>query len=985
MAFMFHSTNNVRCKNKSAKKKLLRAELLEPRMLLSAATSLQSMLASSAANFSSTASYATHVSTVSQTLSSIRVAPATAYLYTGLKQRFTATCLDQLGNPMAVQPANYFWSATGGTITTDGLLTAPAAGGSITVRAIYAGIQGSASALIIAPPTVAKAAAASATSISGTTVQLSVLGASAIGETSLKYTWSSTTLPAGAAAPTFSKNGVNAAKNTTATFHHAGTYVLTATITDVGNHFITSSVTVVVKQTMSSIGVSPLTANLPLNAIRQFTASGLDQFGNLLASQPSFTWSANRGRIDASGIYTAPATAGAAKITAISGALKGTANLTIQNGAPAIAVAALAVVNPVIGTTAQLFVFGADDAGESTLKYNWTTTSLPSGATAPTFDSNGSNAASLTTVNFSKAGTYVFKATITDTSGLTVTSSVTVTVNQTLTSIRVSPATSPLILGASKQFTATAYDQFGNLMIIQPAITWTATQGTMNASTGFFTAPGTAGTATVQATSGLVQGTATVSFNSMGLSDAGLASLTATLFADGSLNRTDMIQILLNAGDGGIVDATEFLDLQTILTNAAAYNMPSYVKVLANDVVNGNAANARYQGVTLGNLAPGSSNLVLNTLINKWFYGSDHPAIDANVPAGQMYSYNWASGSLFNGVPTHYNEFQGLLGDCYLISAAGMIADKSAAAIQNMFLDNGDGTWTVRFYANGIADYVTVDRMLPTDATGHLVYADYYSMYNNNANTLWIPLAEKAYAQWNETGKEGRDGTNRFSAIEGGDPAVVMAQILGRSVSSYYSSNQSILVNAVQNNLAVTICTYSSNNFNNTLSFGLYGNHAYGVTGYNSASKTFTLYNPWGSCQPTSALTWAQLQSTCFVFEVADASSTTPLSTAVGSTMALQNFTTMETSVMGTPWITPSRSSEGDLAFSSRHELLSAAYQEFSGRSRSFSSEIGKGIGFATSKDTVEKSTGKANKHYTPLEVSFLAIDEIFRSGEMLN
>ena len=35
--------------------------------------------------------------------------------------------------------------------------------------------------------------------------------------------------------------------------------------------------------------------------------------------------------------------------------------------------------------------------------------------------------------------------------------------------------------------------------------------------------------------------------------------------------------------------------------------MPGYVQVLASDVVNGNAANATYQGQPLGNLAVGSS------------------------------------------------------------------------------------------------------------------------------------------------------------------------------------------------------------------------------------------------------------------------------------------------------------------------------------------------------------------------------------------
>ena len=39
-----------------------------------------------------------------------------------------------------------------------------------------------------------------------------------------------------------------------------------------------------------------------------------------------------------------------------------------------------------------------------------------------------------------------------------------------------------------------------------------------------------------------------------------------------------------------------------------------------------------------------------------------------------------------------------MLGDCYLISALGTLADSNPAAIQNMIINNGDGTYTVRFY-----------------------------------------------------------------------------------------------------------------------------------------------------------------------------------------------------------------------------------------------------------------------------------------------
>src|SRR5262249_11394689 len=70
-------------------------------------------------------------------------------------------------------------------------------------------------------PTVATASAASPATTGGLTTNLSVLGASGNGESTLTYTWSAT-VPSGVSLPSYSANGTNAAKNTTATFTHAG-------------------------------------------------------------------------------------------------------------------------------------------------------------------------------------------------------------------------------------------------------------------------------------------------------------------------------------------------------------------------------------------------------------------------------------------------------------------------------------------------------------------------------------------------------------------------------------------------------------------------------------------------------------------------------------------------------------------------------------------------------------------------------------------
>lgn len=98
------------------------------------------------------------------------------------------------------------------------------------------------------------------------------------------------------------------------------------------------------------------------------------------------------------------------------------------NTAPTIATPVAVSPNPP-GSTATLSVLGADNGGEANLRYTWSATSLPTGAAAPTFSVNGTNAAKATTVRVTKAGAYTFAVTIADAAGLTATSSVSVNVS----------------------------------------------------------------------------------------------------------------------------------------------------------------------------------------------------------------------------------------------------------------------------------------------------------------------------------------------------------------------------------------------------------------------------------------------------------------------------------------------------------------------------------------------------------------------------
>jgi aryl-phospho-beta-D-glucosidase BglC (GH1 family) len=177
-------------------------------------------------------------------------------------------------------------------------------------------------------PTVATAAAATPTPVTGKTVNLSVLGADDGGQANLTYTWAAVGNSPGPVS--FSANGTNAASHTVATFAKAGQYTFQATITDAGGLSATSTVQVSVTQTLTSVTVSPATANVQIGATQQFVAQANDQFGNALNNQPIFTWSATGGgSVNTSGLYSAPATPGSATVKAVTGTFSGSAAVTI--------------------------------------------------------------------------------------------------------------------------------------------------------------------------------------------------------------------------------------------------------------------------------------------------------------------------------------------------------------------------------------------------------------------------------------------------------------------------------------------------------------------------------------------------------------------------------------------------------------------------------------------------------------------------------
>src|SRR5262249_23009895 len=100
------------------------------------------------------------------------------------------------------------------------------------------------------------------------------------------------------------------------------------------------------------------------------------------------------------------------------------------------------------------------------------------------------------------------------------------------------------------------------------------------------------------------------------------------------------------------------------------------------------------------------------------------------------------------------------------------------SAIEDMFTDNGDGTFAVRFYQRGVARYVTVNTELPVYSYHGYTAAEYASYTTGSGgHELWVALAEKAYCQISEEGWTGHGSKNAYKAINSGSPVDTIKQI----------------------------------------------------------------------------------------------------------------------------------------------------------------------------------------------------------------
>ncbi|MCF4968412.1 C2 family cysteine protease [Nostoc sp. CMAA1605] len=312
---------------------------------------------------------------------------------------------------------------------------------------------------------------------------------------------------------------------------------------------------------------------------------------------------------------------------------------------------------------------------------------------------------------------------------------------------------------------------------------------------------------------------------SKNLTDQQIITLARSLGSDGNFSRQDMLSIFRNAQDNSAIDANEVKDLKT-LVGAAPFTMQDSVKWLSTQVANGASINM-------------SASDFESNLVGRWFLGTVAPTPVFN---GNNLTYTVATGTLYgsSGQARIGDIDQGQLGDCTFLAALGATFGRQSddsgntfsSAINSMITDNGDNTYTVRFYSYSGAEYVTVDRRIATSIAA-----------KQNNGILWVALVEKAYAQWREWSAKGRPGYNLIG--NGGSIDTPLKQITGKQTTYHSISTVSFssLETALANGQALTTARVGDD------SKYIVSYHAYSITNvYNNASgeQRVVVRNPWG-------------------------------------------------------------------------------------------------------------------------------------------
>ncbi len=426
------------------------------------------------------------------TLKSITVTP-NATLIVGGAQQMVAVGYDAEGRAIAITPT---WSvaAGGGTVASGGMFTAGSSTGLFTntVVASVGAISGQASITVTAGPLASITVVPTPVTLAvASTQQFTAVGRDAGGNVvQFTPTWSVV-----AGGGTIGSTGIFTAGGA------PGTYLNTV---QASNDALKGFATVIVTPgPLASLTITPNPDTLIVLASRQFMVVGKDASGNVLSIAAAWSVVAGGGTIDNVGVFTAGTTPGTYTNTvkATSGSLSATATVVVKIGPLATITVTPNPATLAINITQQFVAVGRD-VGDNIVPITPAWSVVAGGGTI--------NA----TTGLFTAGTLpgTYTNTVRASVGLLGGFATVIVTTGPLASITVTPNPASVQVNNTQSFIAIGRDAGGNVFIMTPVWSVINGGGSINASTGLFTAGAVAGTYTntVQATSGSVSGTATV-------------------------------------------------------------------------------------------------------------------------------------------------------------------------------------------------------------------------------------------------------------------------------------------------------------------------------------------------------------------------------------------------------------------------------------------------------------------------------------------
>ena len=129
--------------------------------------------------------------------------------------------------------------------------------------------------------------------------------------------------------------------------------------------------------------------------------------------------------------------------------------------------------------------------------------------------------------------------------------------------------------------------------------------------------------------------------------------------------------------------------------------------------------------------------------------------------------------AVFETDPTPHDIKQGMLGDCWLLSAISTLAERSEVArkLRDLFVTkeyNEEGFYQLKIYKNGQWIQVNIDDYFPCTVNGGPIFT-------SSNNGLWVMLLEKAYAKIHGS----------YYALRSGRAYEAMVDLTGFPIANY--------------------------------------------------------------------------------------------------------------------------------------------------------------------------------------------------------